>query len=466
MDKVLQVAWRDFKAVVFTRGFVFAVFFPLVIMGGAIMLTPLLMNQKAPKVNGHFAVLDRTGEVAPRVERAYSSEAVEERRKARSERINKAFGQAKESGLMTEEQEAMAKSAADAAAALDAGSIRVRTLAADADPEPIKSQISAVDAKNRQNTEETPLALAVVPPEAVNRGAEGFGSFELFLAPKLDVEVSTDFRRQVERAVTDARINAAGFDVSLVRGLIDPPQVIEKTLTAEGERKTNQFAAFMVPFGFLMLLWISVFSAGQYLLTSTVEEKSSRVMEVLLSAVSPTQLIVGKILGQMGVGLLVLLCYTALGGGALVFFRLGHLLDPTVLVYFVIFFILAFFMIASVMAAIGSAVNEMREAQALLGPVMIVLIIPMILWMPIMRNPNSLFATICSFVPPVNPFIMVLRLGGSEKIPVWQIWASIGVGVIGSFVAAWAAGKIFRIGVLMYGKPPNVATLLRWIRMA
>jgi ABC-2 type transport system permease protein len=136
------------------------------------------------------------------------------------------------------------------------------------------------------------------------------------------------------------------------------------------------------------------------------------------------------------------------------------------LIYFVIFFILAFFMIASMMAAIGSAVNEMREAQALLGPVMIVLVIPMILWMPIMRNPNSLFAQICSFIPPINPFVMVLRLGGSEKIPHWQVLLSIGVGVAGSVFAAWAAGKVFRIGVLMYGKPPNLPTLIRWVRMS
>jgi len=108
----------------------------------------------------------------------------------------------------------------------------------------------------------------------------------------------------------------------------------------------------------------------------------------------------------------------------------------------------------------------MREAQALMTPVMIILIIPMMLWMPIMRNPNSTFSTVVSFIPPINPFVMVLRLSGSEKIPQWQILGSIGIGALSAIFAAWAAGKIFRIGVLMYGKPPNLPTLIRWIRMA
>jgi ABC-2 type transport system permease protein len=90
----------------------------------------------------------------------------------------------------------------------------------------------------------------------------------------------------------------------------------------------------------------------------------------------------------------------------------------------------------------------------------------MMLWMPILRNPNSTFAQVCSFVPLINPFVMVLRVSGSETIPFWQIPASILVGMLTVVVLAWASAKIFRIGVLMYGKPPNLATLIRWVRMA
>ncbi|MCX5691567.1 MAG: ABC transporter permease, partial [Planctomycetota bacterium] len=136
------------------------------------------------------------------------------------------------------------------------------------------------------------------------------------------------------------------------------------------------------------------------------------------------------------------------------------------LLYLFVYFIIAFFIIASVMAAVGSAVSDVREAQSLLGPIMIVLVIPMMLWMPILRNPNSMFAQVCSFLPPISPFVMILRLSGSEPVPVWQIPASIALGGLTILFCLWAAGKIFRVGVLMYGKPPNFRTLIKWIRMA
>src|SRR5262245_37164366 len=164
----------------------------------------------------------------------------------------------------------------------------------------------------------------------------------------------------------------------------------------------------------------------------------------------------------MGVGLVILVAYAGLGISGLVLASMLHVIDWWNLVFLGIYFIIAFFLIASLMAAVGSAVSDVREANSLIGPVMVVLIIPMVLWMPIMRNPNSTFAQVCSFVPPISPFIMVLRLSGSEKIPTWQVPASILVGVLGSIVAVWAAAKIFRIGVLMYGKPPNFRTLVKW----
>jgi ABC-2 type transport system permease protein len=97
---------------------------------------------------------------------------------------------------------------------------------------------------------------------------------------------------------------------------------------------------------------------------------------------------------------------------------------------------------------------------------MIVMVIPMVLWLPISRNPNGMFAQVVSFLPPISPFVMVVRLAGSEKIPFWQVPATIAIGVASMAFMAWAAAKIFRIGVLMYGKPPNFKTLVRWVRMA
>src|SRR4029077_15917667 len=117
--------------------------------------------------------------------------------------------------------------------------------------------------------------------------------------------------------------------------------------SAAGQRKTNEIAAIMVPGAFMFLLWISVFTAGQYLLTTTIAEKSNRVMEVLLSAVSPLQLMVGKILGQMAVGGVILVSYAGLGMVGLVYASMRDLIDPMNLVYLAVYFLIAFFLVAS-----------------------------------------------------------------------------------------------------------------------
>jgi ABC-type Na+ efflux pump permease subunit len=197
-----------------------------------------------------------------------------------------------------------------------------------------------------------------------------------------------------------------------------------------------------------------------------VEEKSTRVVELLLSAVSPIQLMAGKILGQMAVGLTLMVLYGALGITVLVAMSLLDLLSPSSLVYLFLFFFIAYFMIASTMAAIGSAVNDVREAQSLQGPFVIVLMVPYFLWLPISRDPNSTLSVVLSMIPPINPFVMVARIASTEPPPHWQVWLSLLIGAAAGLGMLWAAAKVFRIGLLMFGKPPNLRTLIRWVRMA
>jgi ABC-type Na+ efflux pump permease subunit len=237
-------------------------------------------------------------------------------------------------------------------------------------------------------------------------------------------------------------------------------------VTAEGERTTNRELNMLLPAAFMILLLMSVLTSGQYLLTTTVEEKSNRVVEVLLSAVSSRELMTGKILGQMAVGLLVLALYAGLGLVALVSFATLGLLDPVLIVFLLIFYVLAFFTFASLTAAVGAAVNEMREAQSLQMPILLVLMIPWILWLPLSREPNSMLAIVLSFVPPLGNFVMLLRMASQSPPPMWQVWLSIAVGAGGAYAALWFAAKVFRVGLLMYGKPPTFGTLVRWARMS
>jgi ABC-type Na+ efflux pump permease subunit len=205
---------------------------------------------------------------------------------------------------------------------------------------------------------------------------------------------------------------------------------------------------------------------GQALLTSTIEEKSSRVIEVLLSAVSPLELMAGKILGQMGVSLVALGLYVALGMAVLLSFALLGLINPWLLLYLIVFFVIAYLVLGSLMMAVGAAVNEMREANSLMTPIILVMVLPLMLATPISQDPNSTFSVVMSLVPPVNSFAMLLRLASSTPPPSWQVWASIAIGLASVYAALWFAAQVFRIGLLMYGKPPNLATLIRWVRTA
>jgi ABC-2 type transport system permease protein len=459
MYKTFQVALRDFLATVTTKGFILSVVFPPIVMGIVFVLMPLLLNKAAPKVEGRIAIIDRSGKVVPKVEDAFTAEKIQERmRQDMAEQMRNA------------PVPGGAKGAPGMPATLPAPTLHVEALAPETNVDDAKAEILKALGLEKDSRGMNPrLALAVIPEEAVEGVPAGgkFPGYDFFVAPKLDFEVRRDIQRQISRAVVDARIEEHGLSVGSVRGIMESPEVKTLDVTREGDKSSgSEVAQLLLPGAFMFLLWISVFTGGQFLLTSTIEEKSSRVMEVLLSAVSPIQLLTGKIFGQMGVGLVILVAYAGMGIGGLVLASMAHMLDWWNLVFLGIYFIIAFFLIASLMAAVGSAVSDVREAQALMSPIMIVLIIPMVLWMPIMRNPNSMFAQVCSFIPPINPFVMVLRISGSEKIPSWQIPASILVGILGAVVAAWAAAKVFRVGVLMYGKPPNFRTLIKWVRMA
>ena len=197
-----------------------------------------------------------------------------------------------------------------------------------------------------------------------------------------------------------------------------------------------------------------------------MEEKSSRVIEVLLSAVSPIELMAGKILGQMAVSGLVLSLYVGMGLALLTSFALLGLVDLSLLVYLVLFFLIAYLVYAAIFGAIGAAVNEMREAQALMTPVMLVLMTPWLFASAIVADPNGTFSTALSLIPPVNTFAMMVRLSTTTPPPSWQVGLSVVIGIASAYVTIWFAAKIFKVGLLMHGKAPDFATLIRWAKAA
>jgi ABC-2 type transport system permease protein len=290
--------------------------------------------------------------------------------------------------------------------------------------------------------------------------------YDIYVPATIDDRVETAIYDSLRDALVNVRLRAQNMDRQAVDALVRVPRPRSVTLTQGNERATVGAFNRILPLAFTGLLLMGVLMGGQGLVTSTVEEKSSRVVEVLLSAVSPLELMAGKILGQMAVSLVILAIYIALAFLALASFAMLGLVDPILIVYLVIFFIITYLTIGSLMAAAGAAVNEMREAQQLVMPIILALMIPWVLAAPIAREPNSPFSTIISFIPPVNTFAMLLRLTSTAPPPAWQVWLTILIGIGSVTAAIWFAAKVFRIGLLMYGKPPDLATLIRWARSA
>jgi len=480
--RVLQIAWREFSSTVLTKGFIIGVLLTPVIMVVAIGGIALTRNLKGPQVTGKLALVDRTGVAAPGIVDRFSPEAAAAEKAKAQEAITQAMDKSMEQIPIDPTQKAMAKgmigNEVDKALA-KIGRLSVTVLPDDTDDaaiQTLKDVLGRTDihaATKDPSLPEPTVGLIIVPREAVFASEDGgYAEIQSFWPEKVDFEIRERIHRRIGDAIVDARVltdpkfAAAGLKAEDIRRLLERPTAADKVVTQTGEKKTAGPLQMMIPAAFMALLLIAVMSSGQMLLTTTIEEKSSRVMEVLLSAVSPLQLMLGKITGQLCVGLLILVIYSGMGIAALIVFSMGHLVDPFAIVYMILFFLIAYFIIGSMFAAIGSAVTELREAQTLMTPVMLVVMTPWLLWLPISRAPNSMLSQILSFVPGINPFVMVIRLTSSEPPPLWQTLTAIAVGLATAAACAWISAKIFRVGVLMYGKPPNLRTLIKWVRMA
>jgi ABC-2 type transport system permease protein len=441
MRKILWIASREFAATVFTKAFLIGLLF-LPIMIVVIFFVFRAMDDDDFRASGRIAILDPTGLVTAEARRVLGSNQMEQQL---AEELRERGG--------------ALSGAADIVETLDIGpDFTLMQLASGTDIEGEKQYLL-------QSPEAGGLlALVEVHPDAIQSDSGEFGSYDIYVAPDIDERESSAVHSMLRDAIVNLRIEAYGFDRETVNRLMRVPRGQSITVTETEERETVGGLNVMLPVAFMILLFIGIMGGGQMLMTSTIEEKSSRVVEVLLSAVSPMQLMTGKLLGHMSHSLLGMSIYLVVGLVALSSFSLFGLIDTSLIVYLFVFFFIAFFTVGSLMMAIGAAVNELREAQSLMMPFSLLLMLPMFLWLPISRDPDSTLSVSASFIPPINTFAMLLRLASTDPPPAWQVWLSIAVGVLFVYVAIWSAARVFRIGLLLTGKPPSFRTLLRWIR--
>ena len=301
---------------------------------------------------------------------------------------------------------------------------------------------------------------------------EGTGEIHLYTyKPKpTDIDALWAIEDPIRSVVIEQRCKMRNVSLKLLDNLRSVPTVQVDVGATDKEEKVqsegDKAMAFMVPFFFMYLLFLGIMTMGQQMLSSIIEEKSSRVIEVLLSAVSPFQLMVGKILGLVGIGLTVVFLWgiTALATARWQGLNVG--IAPSILPYFFIYYILAFLLFGSTMVGIGSICNTIKESQSLLTPIMLVCIMPLLAWQNIVQDSNGTLARGLSFFPPTTPMVMILRLSAGADIQPIEVLASIVLLAVAVLAMMWIATKVFRTGILMYGKRPGLLEVARWIKQS
>ena len=273
------------------------------------------------------------------------------------------------------------------------------------------------------------------------------------------------------REVTERRMQDAGIDLRTVEKLNRRPEVSTLGLVERGvgghvvpAKKVDRLVTFVLPFGLMYLLFISVMVGAPQLLNAVIEEKTSKISEVLIASVTPNQLMMGKLLGTGALSAVLGIVYLLGGMYALLSTGRIDLLDPALIAWFLLFLMCTVLMFGSAFLAIGAAASDIKDAQGMMQPIIVLVVLPVIAATVVIQNPDSSLAVGASLFPTSAPFIMLIRLAMKPGPPLWQILLSVASMVASTWLFVWAAGRIFRVGLLMQGKSPTLAEMIRWIR--
>ena len=318
---------------------------------------------------------------------------------------------------------------------------------------------------------------------------EGEGTPEYFSGESGGISGPIRLENLVERAVRNVRLSERNVP-SEVRAIMDANLNLKaSTITEEGTESQSALSGLL---GLMMALtvYLAVFVYGQYVMQGVIEEKSNRVVEVVVSSVKPFELLMGKVLGIGSLGLVQMIIWVTLAGAGLTFggTLVALFIDPAdlgiapdasseavmdaagitlptvpldVVVWFILFFIGGYLLYASLFAAVGSAVEQQQDAQNLLYVVLVPLMVPIIAAGYIMEVPNGMIAKVLSYVPFFSPVLMPVRMTATN-VPIWEVVLAFALLVVGFLVMIWIASRIYRVGIFMYGKAASFSEIARW----
>ncbi len=441
MRKMIVVAVREYQAAVRTKAFVISMIAMPILMCG-VLIAQTILEDKRDISDRHVAIVDHTGELF---------DAIVEASNERNEQDIKDQG-------IYETKNGKRKQVMPR--------FVIERIAPTADdPERVKLNLS-----NRVRDGEL-FAFVIIEPDVITPKD---GDSRQSIDYHSNSPTSDDFQRWVgfpiNNRIKELRFAKAGLDQEVVKkatkwmsianlGLVS----VDKEGNITKATETNELANIFIPMGMMMLMFMIINIGATPLVHSVLEEKMQRIAEVLLGSIPPFQLMMGKLIGMVGVSLTLAVIYLF---GA--YFAIRHAgfeeyFPSHLVIWFVTFLALAVLMFGSVFVAIGAAVSDMKESQSALMPVMIVVAMPLFCWIFVVREPTAPLSVILSLIPPATPMLMTIRQAVPPGVPLWQPVVGIVLVLLTTIVCVFAAGRIFRVGILMQGKGANFAQMLRWV---
>lgn len=278
-----------------------------------------------------------------------------------------------------------------------------------------------------------------------------------------DVNELRTFEEIITRVRIELKLKEAGIPSTILKELDKKDRITAlKVSIYKEDQQSNFLYSFFVSLTFIILLMMMILSSGGMLVRSLLEEKSNRLIEILISSCTPSELMTGKILGLSALGLFQMIVWLLIG-----FFLIGTNSVPAEsfnhIGLMILYFVLGFIFYTGIFVGVGAIVTTEQESQQVTSYLSIILVLPVVFSVSAIQNPNSELVRILSYIPLITPSIMLLRFNVSE-VPTSEIILTLAILIISILISISVASKIFRIGILSYGKRPSISELFSWIR--
>ena len=439
MRRILLIARRDYLATIRTKAFLVGLVVAPLLFGGG-LLGVALMKAKPDLADRRVAVVDRTGVAGAAIVEAGAA-------KSAKDLFDKTTGKQMHPRYLFE-------------------------IVAPGNRDPDAQRLALSDRVRRRELyafiEIGPQALQPQPPSATKTTAAN--RIACFSNASAVDDEQRWFDGPINSAIQKLRLAQLGVDPDRFDEVLSPVAVERFSLISRDEksgqlqraRKQSDIEGFVAPFTLMMLLGMIVLVGASPMLSAVTEDKAQRIVEMLLGLASPFELMAGKVLAAVGVSLTSSAFYVIGGTLALTGLGLADMVPLALLPWFYIYLVSDVIMLCALAAALGAACNTPQEAQQLAVVLVAPVVVPFMLMMSVVERPASMLATVVSLFPPFAPMLMLLRQALPGGVPGWQPWVALAGVLTFTPLVVWAAARIYRVGILMQGKPPKIAELVRW----